>query len=77
MHRKSSYLVLIMLAIVCHGQPMGGAQDSDDTHVHIYLPPENDGGTLLENAVCFDQIFYCQGVLSLEEQILRKQQVCR
>ena len=75
MHRKSSYLVMIMLAIVCHGQPMGGAQDSDDTHVHIYLPPENDGGTFPEKADCFDQMLYCQEVLSLEERILRKRKV--
>ena len=75
MHRMNAFLVLIILAIVCHGQPMGGVQDSDDTHIHIYLPPENDGGTFPENADCFDQMLYCQGVLSLEEQTLKKQQV--
>ena len=36
--------LLIMIAIVCHGQPMSGVQDTEDTHIHIYLPLENKEG---------------------------------
>ena len=45
--------IMINIAIVSHGQPM---KDTDDTHIHVYLPPENNQvqGTFPENADAFN-----------------------
>ena len=29
---------------------MNGVQDTDDTHIHVYLPPDKNQGTFPENA---------------------------